>query len=101
MVNAWAVSNPRCNTFKRYIYYEYKTMPTKAIIHFICNNVYFLFSLFGAFLLLLILCTLIAVEKFDYVQRAFFLRRKVQRWDEEKLGGIFSINNNNKVSKSL
>jgi len=53
--------------------------------------------LFGAFILLLILCTLIAVEKIDTIQRAFFIRRKVQRWDEEKLGGVFSIYNNNKV----
>ena len=61
-----------------------------------------IFSLFGAFILLLILCTLIIVEKIDKIQSAFLFRRKVQKWDEEKMGGIFtigSIYNNNKVCK--
>ena len=64
----------------------------------------FNFSLFGAFILLLILCTLIIVEKIDKIQSAFLFRRKVQKWDEEKLGGIFTIGSvysNNKVCKNF
>ena len=35
-------------------------------------------------------------ERIDTIQRMFILRHNVRRWDEEeKLGGIFSINNNN------
>ena len=66
------------------------------------KGIFLICSLFGAFILLLILCTLIIVEKIDKIQSAFLFRRKVQKWDEEKMGGIFtigSIYNNNKVCK--
>ena len=76
------------------VYYDVLIFKTQLReIKIIC----FFFRLFGAFLLLLILCTLLVAEKIDTIQRAFFLRRKVQRWDEEKTGGIFSIYNSNKV----
>ena len=66
------------------------------------KSIFLICSLFGAFILLLILCTLIIVEKIDKIQSAFLFRRKVQKWDEEKLGGIFTIGSvysNNKVCK--